>query len=57
MKLEDEQDIVLVHDRIGDIAKSIFCEWAEYQGLATGLPLSTKIEDITAAAPMTTLES
>jgi hypothetical protein len=43
---EDDRKIRLYFDIIGNIGKSIFCEYLEYKGLATEIPPFTKLEDI-----------
>lgn len=51
MKLVEEEDnfrtIHMVYDRdVGNMGKSVFCEWLEYKGLAFEVPPLTSAEDL-----------
>lgn len=45
-KTTDNRTIHLVYDQVGNIGKSIFAEYLEYQGLATEIPPFRSMEDI-----------
>jgi hypothetical protein len=45
IQLVDDRKILLIHDRVGDSGKSIFCEYFEYKGLAFEVPPFQKLED------------
>lgn len=46
MEQLDFRTINLIYDTIGNVGKSIFCEYLEYQGLAFEMPAFREMEDI-----------
>lgn len=45
-KEEDDRSIKIIYDKIGNIGKSIFCEYLEYNKLAFEIPPMNNMEDI-----------
>lgn len=46
VQIEDDRSIHLVYDAIGNVGKSIFLEFLEYQGMAFEMPPMRMMEDI-----------
>lgn len=44
----DDREVILIHDGVGGIGKSIFCEYLEHKGLAFEVPPFSKMEDLMA---------
>ena len=42
----DDRRIIFIHDRVGNVGKSIYCEYLEYKALAYEIPPFNRMEDV-----------